>query len=244
MTGWVTQVVEADGTPVGEPLEVLAGGSHSYGLPDGSQSPNRLTLTTADALPDMRGRFLVDRWSGDRAAAHWWMLTASAPRTLDTAPSRTLTGIDLTGLLARTGLPRPELLAPGRDVADWCDDLLTRYLPQHRPRFRVTDVDASLRAELAYTPGQTLMAATVEPLTAAGMWAWTPQPAGLVTSAPWQPPILRSAVGTFGTDPAHVGFLGAGWDDDPQDAAPPPNEVLAVVRGTSGLPDLVGRWAD
>lgn len=248
MTGWATQIVEADGTPVGDPLDTLPGGQVTYGLPTGAQSPHRISLVCADRLPDMRGRFLVDHWAGDPSAAMWWVLAPEAPRALsDAAATRTLSGTDLTRLLSRRGLPRPEIFPVGAFVLETVDNLLTRYMPQHKARFRVADIDTSVRAELAFGTSDTLLTATTEPLLAGAMTAWSPLPGGLVESTPWLPPAQRPDSGPgFGDDtaPDATPFLPDGWSDDPADAAPPPNEVLAIARGERDAPEIVGRWAD
>lgn len=240
MTGWTLQVIEPDGTAVAT-LDTLPGGTITMGLPDGSAAPHRVAgLVVAGDLPDMRGRLLRDTWQGH---AHVWLPVRSAPRTLDeTDAPRTLSGIDLTGLL-RAQLPREEILAPGRDIADWTDHLLTRYAAPWRPLFRIDGVNTSVRSEQVFAPGAQLLAATVDPLTAAGMSPWHPQPTGHVETRPWIPPAQRQISAEFGVGPDTVPFL-SGWSDDPDDIGDLPNEVLAIVRQSGDLPTIVGRWAD
>ena len=240
MTGWTLQVIEPDGTAVAT-LNTLPGGSITMAVPDGSASPHRVAgLQIAGDLPDMRGRLLRDTWDGH---THIWLPARPAPRRLDeTDGVRTLSGVDLTGLL-RAQLPREEILAPGRDVADWVDHLLTRYAAPWRDLFRIHGVNTSVRSEQAFAAGSQLLAATVGPLTAAAMTAWQPLPNGTVETHPWTPAAQRGPVATFGVAPDESPFL-AGWDDDPDDMGQQPNEVLAIIRAQGDLPQIVGRWAD
>lgn len=245
MTGWLTTVVEADGTHVAT-LDCAPGGSVSMGLPEGTASPNRISLSIYGELPDMRGRFLLDRWHGDSGPGEWWLLLPDAPETLGEADyAMGLSGIDVTGLLTRTKLPREEVCIAGRDVAEWTDHMLSTYAPTHRARFHVRDVDTTLRSEQAFGAGASLMEAIAKPLEAAAMTAWTPLPGGLAESSAWLPAAQRPTVRGFGDDTApDASPFYDGWDRDCQLATPAANEVLAIVRASGSLPEIVGRWAD
>ena len=247
---WTLQVIEADGTAVGDPLAVAPGGSITMSLPEGATNPNRLVdITLLDPLPDMRGRLLRDHWAGDTGPGEVWVPQRPSSQRLTTASSsRTISALDVTALLSRVMLPRGEVMPAGHGVVEWCSELLGRYLPvlDERSRFRVVDVDTSVRSELAFAPGTSLLTATTDPLLAAAMTPWLPGPAGLVTSSPWMPASQRPVAEVFGDDtapPDASGFYD-GWDADPDDIAPLPNEVLAIVRASGDLPEIVGRWAD
>lgn len=250
MTGWTLQVVEPDGTAVGDPLDCAPGGTVTISLPEAGGMPHRITaLTIHGPIPDLKGRLLRDRWAGDPGPGETWLPIRETSRALsDAASARTMAGVDVTGLLARARLSRDEIMAPGTDVSDWTGVLLDRYLPApYRRLFSVADVDTSIRDEQVFGPGSTLLEATAGPLSAAAMTPWTPLPNGTAVATGWAPAAQRPVVETFGDEtapPDAAGFYGDGWDVDPDDVAPLDNEVLAVVRATGDLPQIVGRWAD
>lgn len=240
--GWVTQLVAADGTPV-ETLRTLRGGSQTFG-PLGGDSPNRVQITIDQPLPDMTGLFIVDRWTGRDGPGEWYTPTAG-PEQLNRTATRQLQGVDLTRLLSRAQLRREEVLERGEHIDERVLQLLARYVPTHRDRFRVADIDATIRAQQVYGVGEQLGRVTSEVLTAGGLTDWTPMAGGLVQSTPWVPPAERSDVAGFSDDssPSTSPFL-PGWDRDAGDVAPKVNEVLVRCRGESGDALIVGRWAD
>jgi len=245
LEGWQLDAI----TPGGDILATLpmikGSGQHDWQLD--RLNPLGLSCVIADRmpdgspLPDLRGLWLraTHRINGTTYLLAT-VVVAAAPRSFGaTSSTLKLSGIDPTVLLSRARLRKSLTLPVATPVAETVRDLIAIYAPTVRAS--IGDTDETLRTNLTFEAGTTILEIINTLLDAVAYNRLAPRTDGLLVASRWVPQSERAAVLTFDDATGAPYLPDVEMDDDYLSA---PNEVLAIGQGGQDMPAVVGRWPD